>query len=411
MPGPGMDIIGEEEKQELLEVIESGYLYRYGNTDDPKFKAKVWNLERSFANKLGSKYGLAVNSGTSALLTSLWALGISPGDEVIVPGYTFIASITSIIFARGIPVLAEVDKTLTLDPMDVKRKISSKTKAIMLVHMLGNPGHIDEIKQIAEDYDLIFIEDCAQALGATYKGKSVGTYGDMGAFSLNVYKTITAGDGGMVITDDEKLYERAFAIHDQGHLPLRQGVEQGKRTILGLNFRMNELTAAVANAQLNKLDKIKTKLAQNKSLLKNRLKETEEIEFREILDKEGDAGTLLTFFMPSKKSAIKLAKKLNCVRISESGWHVYNNMEHLLGKMTVTDEKCPFVCPLHDIGEVDYEKGMLPQTDDLLERGINISVGVSDPGLGSAFGVKINSTEQEIIDAAETLKRAIKSSL
>jgi len=391
-----MDIIGKEEKEALLEVIESGYLYRYGDSQNAKFKAKVWNLEQDFAKYTKANYALAVNSGTSALLTALWALKIGPGDEVIVPGYTFIASITSIIFARAVPILAEVDDTLTLDPTDVRKKITPRTKAIMLVHMLGNPGHIDEITKIAEEYNLILIEDCAQAFGATFRGKSVGTYGKMGAFSLNVYKTITAGDGGMVITDDEYLYKRAFAIHDQGHLPLRQGVEQGNRTVLGINFRMNELTAAVAGAQLKKLDYIKEKLRKNKKYLKSILSEVKEIKFRRILEEEGDIGTLLTFFMPTIESAETLADKLNCTTIAKSGWHVYNNMEHFLNQNTVTDEGCPFNCPFYEANSIKYTKGMLPHTDELLKRAINISVGVSDAGLGSNYGIRINSSEEEI---------------
>jgi len=411
MPGPGMDIIGKEEKQALMEVIESGYLYRYGDLSDPKFKAKVWNLEKDFTNHVGSKHALAVNSGTSALLTALWALGIGPGDKVIVPGYTFIASITSIVFARAIPVLAEVDKTLTLDPEDVRKKITPRTKAIMLVHMLGNPGHLDEITKIANENDLILIEDCAQACGASFHGKSVGTFGKMGAFSLNVYKTISAGDGGIVITDDNELYKRAFAIHDQGHLPLRQGVEQGKRTVLGLNFRMNELTAAVAGAQLKKLPYILNKLHESKKRLKNQLSEAESIEFREILDENGDVGTLLTFFMPDEKSAERLAKKICSTTVAKSGWHVYSNMEHFLDQKTVTSEGCPFKCPLYKGPEIKYYKGMLPQTDDLLKRAINISIGVSDFGLGSGYGIKITSTPDEIDAVARNLLKEIKLSM
>ena len=406
-----MDIIGKEEKEALLEVIESGYLYRYGDLQNPKFKAKVWNLEQDFANYVQTSYALAVNSGTSALLTALWALKIGPGDEVIVPGYTFIASITSIIFSRAIPILAEVDESLTLDPSDVRRKITPRTKAIMLVHMLGNPGHLDEITKIAQEHNLILIEDCAQAFGATFLGKSVGTYGKMGAFSLNVYKTITAGDGGMVVTDDEELYKRAFAIHDQGHLPLRQGVEQGNRTVLGLNFRMNELTAAVARAQLKKIDFIKETLGKNKKYLKTILSEIKEIKFRKILDEEGDVGTLLTFFMPNVESAERLAEKLNCTTIAKSGWHVYNNMEHFLNQNTVTDEGCPFKCQFYSGNSVKYNKGMLPHTDDLLNRAINISVGVSDAGLGSNYGLSINSSEEEIKTKGQIIVDLIRESL
>jgi len=411
LPGPGMDIIGDEEKEALMEVIESGYLYRYGDLSDPRFKAKVWNLEKDFAQLLNINHALAVSSGTAALLTSLWALGIGPGDEVIVPGYTFIASMTSVVFARAIPVLAEIDETLTLDPEDIKKKITPRTKAIMLVHMLGNPGNLDEIPKIAEENDLILLEDCAQGCGATFHGRSVGTFGKMGAFSLNVYKTITGGDGGVVVTDDEELYKRAFAIHDQGHLPLRQGVEQGKRTVLGLNFRMNELTAAVAGAQLKKIDYIKNKLQENKKIVKNILSEMKEIKFRKILDENGDIGTLLTFFMPDAKSANKLAERIGCVPIANSGWHVYSNMEHLLGQMTVTEEKCPFTCPYYKAERINYYKGMLPQTDALLKRAINISVGVSDIGLGSAYGIKITSSQDEIEKVAYNLLKAIKECL
>ncbi|MFW9942665.1 MAG: DegT/DnrJ/EryC1/StrS family aminotransferase, partial [Candidatus Thorarchaeota archaeon] len=204
-------------------------------------------------------------------------------------------------------------------------------------------------------------------------------------------------------TDDEDLYKRAFAIHDQGHLPLRQGVEQGKRTVLGINFRMNELTAAVARAQLKKTPQIKEKLHQNKEYLKRRLSTIKEIEFREILDKNGDVGTLLTFFLPSSEEATKLAKELGTTTIANSGWHVYNNMEHFLGKKTVTEENCPFSCPFYKGSSIEYKKGMLPKTDNLLNRAINISVGVSDAGLGSAFGIRITSSKDEIEKKADIL--------
>ncbi len=407
MPGPGMELLDEEEKKALLEVIEGGYIYRYGSPQDARFKQKVWNLERDFEKFSGAKYAVAVSSGTSALLTAFWALGIGPGDEVIVPGYTFIASISSIIFARSIPILAEVDETLTLDPEDVKKKITPRTKAILLVHMLGNPGHIDQMVKIAEAHNLILIEDCAQAVGAFYKGKAVGTYGKMGTFSFNVYKTITGGDGGLVITNDESLYKRAFAVHDQGHLPNRQGVEQGSRTVVGVNFRMTEFQGAVIGVQLKKLPNITAKLRQNKKRLKTALSDIEGITFRKIPDENGEAGTLLTFFMPTEESARKLGEKLGCGVIADSGWHVYSNMEHLLSKMVVTKEGCPFTCPYYVGPEVKYYRGMLPQTDDLVARAINISIGVSDAGLGSGFGITIKSTPEEIDQVAKNLRAAI----
>jgi dTDP-4-amino-4,6-dideoxygalactose transaminase len=387
MPGPGMELIGEEEKKELLEVLEGGYLFRYGSADDPAFKAKVYKLEQEVAALIGVPYAVALNSGTTALLVALSGLGVGPGDEVIVPGYTFIASMSSVIYARAIPILAEVDRTLNLDPADVRRKITPRTKAIMVVHMLGNPARLDELKAIADEHKLLLIEDCAQAFGAHYKGRPVGSIGNAGTYSFNIFKTITAGDGGMVVTHDEAAYRRFFGFHDQGHAPLRTGVEVGSRPFVGLDFRMTELTAAVLLAQLKKVKAIVAHLHANKQRFKQAIADLPGLEFREIPDPEGECGTLLTVFLPSEEVARKVAKELGTRVVADSGWHVYANMEQLLEKRTITPEGCPFTCPYYKGGEVKYWKGMLPQTEALLARAINISIGVSDGGLGAAFGV------------------------
>jgi len=388
MPGPGMELIGAEEKKELLEVLESGYLFRYGSPDDPAFKAKVYQLEQEVAKLAGVPYAVALNSGTSALLVALCGLGVGPGDEVIVPGYTFIASMSSIIWARAVPILAEVDKSLTLDPIDVRKRITPRTKAIMAVHMLGNPSRLAELKAIADEHRIFLIEDCAQAFGAKYKGCLVGSIGDVGTYSFNIFKTITSGDGGMVVTKDEALYRRFFGIHDQGHSPLRTGVEVGQRPFVGLDFRLTEIQAAVLLAQLRKLDKISSHLHANKSRFKTALKAAfPNLEFRDITDPVGECATLLTVFLPTEQIARSMAKELGTKVVADSGWHVYSNMEQLLGKRTVTTEGCPFACPLYKGPEPKYWKGMLPQTDALLARAVNISIGVSDGGLGSGFGV------------------------
>src|SRR5438046_4150193 len=189
MPGPGMELIGEEEIQEVLEVLRGGYLFRSGislGADvDPRFKGKVYQVEREIADYCGVRYAVAVNSGTSALLTALSGLGVGPGDEVIVPGYTFIASLSSIIYARAIPVLAEVDQTFNLDPADVRAKITPRTRAIMAVPMMGNHASLDELKAIADEHGLLQIEYAAPAFGATAKGRPVGAIGKAGAFSFN----------------------------------------------------------------------------------------------------------------------------------------------------------------------------------------------------------------------------------
>jgi len=409
MPGPGSYLIGEEEKKAIIELIEAGYLFRYGDRKNPKFLARVLQLEQKLSDYLGIPYTLALNSGTSALFVALGALGIGPGDEVIVPGYTFIASISSIIYSRAVPVLAEIDESLTLDPEDVKKRITPRTKAIMLVHMLGNPGYIDEIKEIARAHNLFLIEDTAQAFGATYKGKFAGSYGDFGTYSFNIFKTITAGDGGAVSTGNRELFERAFAIHDQGHLPLREGVEMGSRTVIGLDFRMTELAAAVLLVQLKKTGFIKKELKKRKNRFKDGIKDLRGITFRTLPDPDGEAGTLLTVLFPDEEVAGKIGGKIGSGVVADSGWHVYNNMEHILNKMVVDDRGCPFTCPFYKDkgGKMEYSKGMLPQTDSILGRAINISIGVSDKGLGAAFGVTITSDNDEIDRKIEIFRNAV----
>lgn len=400
MPGPGSELIGAEEVKQAIEVLEAGHLFRYGEESDPSFKGKVRALEDSVAKLSGTKYGLAVNSGTSALLCALLGLGVGPGDEVIVPGYTFVASMSTVVFSRAVPVLAEVDETLNLDPADVKARITPRTKAIMAVHMLGNPAQIDELKKIAKEHGVFLIEDCAQAFGATFHRQPVGSFGDVGAFSFNVFKTITAGDGGMVVTDDENSYRRYFAIHDQGHSPLRSGAEIGKRPLLGLDFRMTELTAAVLLAQLGRLEFIKQRLARNKRLFKSIIAAAPGIAFRRITDEEGDLGTILTVLFPSEEIARLVAKDLGTKLVVDSGWHVYSNMEHLLNRRTVTARGCPFDCASYPTSYT-YSKGMLPKTDGLLSRAMNISIGIPDPGLGAGWGVNIKDDEQVVRDQAD----------
>ena len=222
MSGPGSYWIGEEERREVMEALASGHLSRYGDLNDPKFTHKVYTFEEEFARYCGVRHALATSSGTGAIMISALALGLKPGDEVIVPAYTFVASYSALIFLGLVPVLAEIDDSLTIDPEEISRRITPKTKAVMPVHMLGNPCDMAAIMAIADKRGLTVLEDACQAAGGTYRGRKLGSIGRMGAFSLNVFKTITAGDGGVVITDEPELYERAFGVHDQGHKPMRR---------------------------------------------------------------------------------------------------------------------------------------------------------------------------------------------
>jgi dTDP-4-amino-4,6-dideoxygalactose transaminase len=405
--GPGSYLFGDEERKELLDVMESGYLFRYGSQNDLNFKHKVVTFEKELSEYTGSDHCIAVSSGTGALLCCLAALGIGPGDEVIVPGYTFIASISSIILSRAIPVLAEINESLTIDPDDIRSKITNKTKAIMPVHMLGNPCDMDKIMDIAEEHGLYVIEDCCQAAGASYKGRKVGTIGHIAAFSLNVFKTISCGDGGMVITDNYDLYEKAFGFHDQGHKPNRMGVEVGNRSIVGMNMRMNELSGAVALAQLRKMDKILQTLHKKKKMLKDLVAKIPGIQFRKINDESGECATLLTLIFKNKETADRFCGIIGSKTISHSGWHVYNNMEQILEKKTSTEYKCPYVCEAYG-QDIKYAAHMLPKTDGILDRAVNISVGVVDAGLGAGVGINITSTDEEISACAKIIEAAMK---
>jgi dTDP-4-amino-4,6-dideoxygalactose transaminase len=404
LAGPGAQLIGQEEIDEVLDVLRGGHLSRYGSEADTGFRAKVATFESEAARIVGLPYCLAVNSGTSALWIALTGLGVGPGDEVIVPGYTFVASISSIAFARAYPVLAEIDESFNLDPSDVEAKITTRTKAIMAVHMLGSPAQMDEIASIAKRKGLLLIEDCAQAFGATYRGCPVGSIGDAGAYSFNVFKTITAGEGGMVATRDESAYRRFFALHDQGHTPLRRGVEVGARPFFGLDFRMTELTGAVLLAQVRKLAVIRERLHANKQLFKRLIEDVPDVRFRSLPDPAGELATWLVVTLPTEQAARAVAHRVGTSVLADSGWHVYSNMEQLLDRSMPVTDGCPFKCPCHGDAAPEYRKGMLPRTDDLLSRAIPITIGGVDAG---SFGVGINHDASAVEQAAERFRRAV----
>jgi dTDP-4-amino-4,6-dideoxygalactose transaminase len=389
MPGPGVELIGEAEIAEVMEVLTSRFLSRYGPADDPAFGAKCKRVEGEIAALAGVKYGLALSGGgSSGLWLSLLGLGIGPGDEVIVPGFTFVASISAVVYARAVPVLAEVDDTFNLDPSDVEARITSRTKAIIAVHMLGAPARLDELKEIADRHGVALIEDCAQAFGASYRGRGVGGVGVTGVYSFNEYKTITCGDGGMIVTDDEDLYGRLFAMHDQGHAPDRLGSKYATRPFLGMNFRMTELSGAVLLAQLHRLEAIRTHLRANKAIVKSAIAGLPGLEFRTLTDPDGDLATHLVVVLPSAAVAHDIAAELGSITLEASGWHVYSNMEHVLEQRTVTGKGCPFDCSCTYGEKIEYRRGMLPRTDALLARSISIGIGVFDTNL-APFGLRM----------------------
>jgi dTDP-4-amino-4,6-dideoxygalactose transaminase len=374
---PGGNAIGAEEEQAVLEVLRSKRLFRYyGPQPGP---SKVAQLEQAFAVHMGARKAVAVSSGTAALMSGLAGVEIGPGDEVIVPAYTWVASATAVVMIGAIPILAEVDDTLTLDPADVVRKLTPRTKAIMPVHMRGAPARMDELLSLARERGLRVIEDVAQADGGSYRGQQLGSLGDVGCFSLQFNKIITCGEGGMVITSDDQVYARAVMFHDPAG-GMRNNVPEDE-ILLGMNFRMPELSAAVALAQLGRLDGLIEEMLTRKQAIKAGMADALTRaggHFRAITDVEGDTGISLIFFMPNAELADRVIQSLRAENIGASGmyrpdrtdYHVYPHWGPLLAQRTWTAQGGPWRWG----APVEYRRDMCPQTLDLLGRAVHLDV-------------------------------------
>ncbi|HBP38298.1 MAG TPA: glutamine--scyllo-inositol aminotransferase [Clostridiales bacterium] len=380
---PGGLEIGDEERKQINEVLDRKYLFRYYGPED--FPSKVAEFEQKFAARTGAKFCLAVNSCTSALITSLVACGVGPGDEVIVTGYTFFASCAAIVAAKAIPVIAEVDETLTIDPDDIEKKITQSTKALLIVHMRGVPCDMDRIMAIARKHSLRVIEDVAQACGGSYKGKALGTFGDCGCFSFQYHKIITAGEGGAIITDDELLYNRCMGYHDTAACwrPNRFAEQRYEGELFcGVNYRMSELTGAVMLAQLGRLDNLIAEMRRAQKRIISGIAGTPGIKIRPVNDPEGDVGICLMFYLDQASKIEEFGKALQAEGVNASGvfnsgipdWHIYAHWKHVIGQMTPNEIKCPWSCPYHKGEPVEYDAGMNPKTLEYLSRVVHLDI-------------------------------------
>jgi dTDP-4-amino-4,6-dideoxygalactose transaminase len=381
---PGGLEIGEEEKREVMEVLESKYLFRYYGPEE--VPSKVKKLEEEYARYTGRRHCLAVNSCTSALICGLIAVGIEPGDEVIVPSYTFFASVAAVVAVKAVPVIAEVDKSLTMDPEDLKKKITSRTRAIIPVHMRGMPAKIDKIMEIAKKQNLKVIEDVAQANGGSFRGKKLGSFGDVGCFSLQYHKVITSGEGGVVVTDDDLYYTRAQAYHDVAACWRKDRFappEFAGEIFFGVNFRMSELTGAVALAQFRKMDAIVARMQYNRKRIKDRIKGIKGLDFREVNDEKGDVSVCLVMYLPDADTAKEFGEALKQEGVeagtiydkSVPDWHIYAHWKMLMEKLMPSRKGCPFNCPLTPGGsEVKYTEDMCPNTLGWLSRTIHLDI-------------------------------------
>ena len=348
-------------------------------------KVFVKEMEKAACEAFGAKYALGVNSGTSALNAAYTACGVGPGDEVIVPAYTFFATAAAVVTCRAIPVIAEVDDSLTLDPDDVERKLTPATKAIVPVHMAGNGCDMDRIMALATEHNLHVVEDAAQACGGSYKGKSLGTLGHAGCFSLSSYKITGAGEAGLVLTDDEWIYTRAQNQHDTAACwrPDRYAKERKPGELFcGQNYRMSEMEGAVNLVQIKKAVSKAKRINANMRRVVSSLGEYPNVSLRRSNDLEGDVGYRIVLFAQDPQHAARVIEALKAEGVPAGGrgdrqsrdWHIYSYWEHILEQKTSTPEGCPFTCPCHKGKLPEYSEDMCPNTLDYVERAVTVNV-------------------------------------
>ena len=374
----GAAAIGEAEKQAVLEVLESQSLFRYYG---PNLLSKVAEFEQQFAQFTGAKHAAAAANGTAALRMGLAALGVGPGDEVIVPAVTFIASVSAIVSARARPIFAEVDATMQLDPNDLARCLSPRTKAIMPVHLAGITVDMDPVNEFAQTHGLTIIEDAAQSCGSFYKGQSVGTLGDVGCFSFQLEKNITSGEGGVLVTDDDELFRRAVIFGDQGgqfwtsHAGVRDTV--GGQPVIGDNLRMNEIAGAILGCQMAKLNEIMSRIERNTGIVRDAVGGIPNVELAPAAPERDRHALGVLFYLPSAEEADQVVEALRAEGVPAGkvygGKPVYAAPQ-ILNQWTITDG-CPFNCPTFFPEPIHYSMGMCPKSEELLARCVSLSVG------------------------------------
>lgn len=329
---PGFELWSDKERKEVNDVLQTGILMRYGFDGARQGIWKAKELEEAICKTFDCKYAQLTSSGTSALTTALCALGIGYGDEVIMPVFTFVASFEAVISAGAVPVMVDVDDTLTLSPDAVRKAITPKTKCIMPVHMCGSMADMDALVAICKEHHLLLLEDACQSIGASYKGKALGTIGDAGTFSFDFVKIITCAEGGAVMTNRKDIYIKCDGYTDHGHD--HKGTDRGAdlHPFIGYNFRISELHAAVGLAQVKRLPEFLTIQKKNHAQLKTILSQVPEISFRQIPDPAGDSCTFLSWFLPTEEATRAVVDELKAQRILAGNFYWYDNNWHYIRK-------------------------------------------------------------------------------
>ncbi len=396
---PGFEVFGAEERKQVNDVLETGVLMRYGFDGMRNNHWKAKEFETAFAERMQSNYCQLVSSGTSALTVALASAGVGAGDEVIMPTFTFVASFESIMMLGAIPVLVDIDDTLTLDPKAVEAAITSKTKCVMPVHMCGSMADLKALKGICDKHNLVLLEDACQAIGGTFEGKPLGSYGDLGCFSFDYVKTITCGEGGGVITNNKQYAINADQYQDHGHDHV--GNDRGAETHphLGYNFRISELNAAVGIAQLGKIDEILELQKRNYTLVRDALSQVDGVTFRRVPEGGVENYSFVNFYLPTQDLAEKAHKALGeagveaCFYWFKNNWHYINGWEHLRNLKSMQPLSVEIKQQMQDLNSKDFSK--------------------SDAWMGRTISalVKIGLTKNEVEERAQMIAKTVTSVL
>ncbi|MEQ3664741.1 DegT/DnrJ/EryC1/StrS family aminotransferase [Olleya sp.] len=396
---PGFESFGALERKEVEDVLDNGVLMRYGFDAMRNGHYKAQSLENEIQHTLEVNHAQLVTNGTAAVSVALALAGIGAGDEVIMPCFTFVASFEAIMMIGAIPVLVDIDDTLTLNPEAVSKAITSKTKAIMPVHMCGSMANLDALMAIAKDHNLKLIEDACQAIGGTYKGKYLGTYGDLGCFSFDFVKTITCGEGGAVVTNNAQYAKNAdlFTDHGHDHIGSDRGAEL--HPYLGYNFRISELNAAVGLAQIRRLKDFIAIQKKNYTILREALAVFPEVTFRTVPEGGEESYAFLNFFLPNLDTARKVASTFKergvdaCFHYYDNNWHYIRKWEHLKDIKTLYPVS-------NDVknGLAYLQTKTFDASDHFIGRNISCLI-------------KLSWTEQQVRERAQLMVDAIKQSL
>lgn len=393
---PGMEFFGAAERKEINDVLETGILFRYNHEAQRNNVYKAREFEAEVAKLVGASYAHAVSSGSTAVLCALAAAGIGAGDEVIVPPFTYIATVEAVLMAGALPVFADIDDTLCLSADGIRKALTPKTKAICLVHMCGQMADMDAIMALVAEHNLVLVEDAGQAMGARYKGTSTGLWGKTGAYSFDFFKIATAGEGGIMVTNDEAAYRNADSYSDHGHdhIGTNRGMEQ--HPIMGFNYRISELHAAVGLVQTRRVPEIIQHNNAHKKQLMSALAGVPGISFARIPDPDGDSATFLNLLLPDTDAAVRVVAELNAAGVGGFNYW-YTNMYHFVNQWThLKDMRTAAALPIEKFGAPqDYNNLDIPTAQAVIGRLIS-------------FGIRATWTTEEVATLATTIEAAVR---